>query len=276
MKKILLSAILLTSTVFSFGQELNTPAPSPTETIKQEFGLGQIELSYSRPGMKGRTIFGDLVPYGKIWRTGANQATTISFSDEVIIGGTKIPPGKYGLVTLPDAGEWTVIITKQLNVTGPAAYKQDQDVARVKVQPQTLPFNVETFTMLFGNIAADKCELQILWDNVYVGLPISADIDSKVTAQIKEVMENDNKPYFQAALYYIDNNKDLNQAVAWLDKAIAQNPDGFWIYYQKARAQAKLGKKQDAIATSNKSIELAKKAKNDDYVALNEKLQKSL
>ncbi len=272
MRKFILGIIAVTITYLSNSQALKTPAPSPTQTIEQEFGISSIELSYSRPGVKGRQIFGDLVPYGKVWRTGANGATTITFGDDVMIGDKKITAGKYGLLTIPGENEWTVIFTKQLDVTSPAAYKQDQDVVRVPVEAYKLPFSIETFTMDFNDITSNSCKLELMWDSVYVHVPITTDIDSKVMAQIKETMETDNRPYFQAALYYMDNGKDLNQAVQWLDKAIAQNPDGFFIYYQKARALAKLGKKQEAIAASNKSIELAKQAKNDDYVRLNEKL----
>ncbi|MEP7317439.1 MAG: DUF2911 domain-containing protein [Panacibacter sp.] len=276
MKKINLLIIFSALFFCSFAQELNTPQPSPTQQLSQNFGLAKIDLSYSRPGMKGRNIFGDLVPYGKVWRTGANQATTLTFGDDVMIGGTKVPAGKYGLLTIPDASEWTVIITKQTDVTSPAAYKQDQDVVRVKATPVDIGFPVETFTIMFGNVASNSCDLQIIWDNIAVTLPITTDVDSKLSAQIKELMENDNRPYFQAAMYYIETGKDLNQAVAWLDKATAQTPEGFWIYYQKARALAKLNKKQEALTASNKSIELAKAAKNDDYVALNNKLQKEM
>ena len=278
MKKNLTLAVLFFLCAFcvSNAQNLVTPQPSPSAEIKQNFGLSQIQVSYSRPGIKGRKIFGDLVPYNKVWRTGANSATTITFGDDVMMGGTKIAAGKYGLLTIPNENEWTIIITKQINVTNAAAYKQDQDVVRIAAKPFELPFSIESFTIDFGNVASDSCQLELMWDNVYVAVPITTDVDSKVMTQIKEVLENDNRPYFQAAQYYIDNGKDLNQAVAWLDKAIAQNPDGYFIYYQKARALAKLGKKQDALTASNKSIELAKAAKNDDYVALNEKLQKSL
>jgi len=278
MKKNLTLAVLFFLCAFcvSNAQNLVTPQPSPSAEIKQNFGLSQIQVSYSRPGIKGRKIFGDLVPYNKVWRTGANSATTITFGDDVMMGGTKIAAGKYGLLTIPNENEWTIIITKQTNVTNAAAYKQDQDVVRITAKPFELPFSIESFTIDFGNVASDSCQLELMWDNVYVAVPITTDVDSKVMTQIKEVLENDNRPYFQAAQYYIDNGKDLNQAVAWLDKAIAQNPDGYFIYYQKARALAKLGKKQDALTASNKSIELAKAAKNDDYVALNEKLQKSL
>ena len=278
MKNNLTLAVILSAFVFYTGhsQNLVTPQPSPTEEIKQNFGLSQIELSYSRPGIKGRKIFGDLVPYDKVWRTGANSATTLTFGDDVMMNGTKIPAGKYGLLTIPGENEWTIIITKQTDVTNPAAYKQDQDVLRITAKPEMLPFSIETFTIDFAAITSNSCKLEIMWDNVYVTTDITTDIDTKVMTQIKQIMEGDNLPYFQAALYYIDNGKDLNQAVEWLDKGIAQNPDAYYMYYQKARALAKLGKKQDAITASNKSIELAKAAKNDDYVALNEKLQKGL
>jgi len=276
MKKIFLLAIASFILFSSEAQQLNTPQPSPTANIKQNFALSSIEISYSRPGVKGRKIFGDLVPYGKVWRTGANNATTITFGEEVTIGGKKVAAGKYGLLTIPGETDWTIIISKQTDVTSPADYKQDQDVVRVQTQAQTLPFSIETFMISVDNIKSNSCTIGLIWDNVYAGFEITSDVESKVMAQIKSTMEGDNKPYFNAALYYIDNGKDLAKAVEWLDKAYAQTPEGFWILYQKARAQKMLGKKADAIATSNKSIELAKKAKNDDYVALNEKLQKEM
>jgi hypothetical protein len=278
MKKKLMLAVMLSGFLFcsTYSQELVTPQPSPTSEIKQNFGLSQMVISYSRPGIKGRKIFGDLVPYGKVWRTGANQATTITFGDDVTFGDKKVPAGKYGLLTIPGENEWTVILTKQLDVTSPAAYKQDQDVARVSAKPFQLPFKIETFTMGVSDITSNSAKLELMWDDVYVHVPVTTDVDTKISTQIKEIMEGDNRPYFQAALYYIESGKDLNQAVAWLDKAIAQDPTAFYVYYQKARALAKLGKKQDALTASNKSIELAKSAKNDDYVALNEKLQKTL
>ena len=276
MKKFFLLAAASYIFFSSEAQQLNTPQPSPTATIKQNFALSNIEISYSRPGVKGRKVFGDLVPYGKVWRTGANNATTITFGEEVMIGGTKVPAGKYGLLTIPGENEWTVIISKQTNVTSPADYKQDQDVARVTTKPEKVPFSIETFMINIDNIKSNSCEIGLGWDNIYTSFPVTADVESKVMAQIKNSMENDNKPYFNAALYYIDNGKDLNKAVEWLDKAYAQNPEAFWVLYQKARAQKMLGKKTDAMATSNKSIEIAKKAKNDDYVALNEKLQKEM
>lgn len=255
-------------------QSLKTPAPSPTQNIKQDFGLASIELSYSRPGIKGRKVFGDLVPFGKVWRTGANQATVLTFGDEVTIGGTKIPAGKYGLVSIPNAAFWTLIITKQLDITSPAAYKAENDVVRVKVKTVALPVSAESFTMQFVNVKAATCGLQIMWDKTAVTLPIATDVDSKVMAQIDQAMtgEEAKRPYFNAALYYMDNGKDLNKALEWFNKAVEQTPNAFWVMHQKANCEAKLGKKKEAIASANKSIELAKEAKNDDYVALNKKL----
>ena len=257
-------------------QSIKTPAPSTPQYVKQDFGLSSIELSYSRPGIKGRKIFGDLVPFDKVWRTGANQATTLTFGDAVTIDGTKIPAGKYGLLSIPGANEWTLIITHQLDVTSPTAYKPDQDVVRIKVSPHQMPFSVETFTILFSDVTSNSCNLQILWDNVIVMLPITTDVDTKIMAQINDAMNKDTHPYYTAAFYYLENGKDLNKALEWFDKALVQDPTAFYAVYQKARCQAKMGKKQDAIATAKKGIELAKQQNNPDYVALNEKLISSL
>jgi hypothetical protein len=275
LKKLLAISSFCCILIAADAQQVRTPQPSPTQTIKQDFGIGNIELTYSRPGMKGRKVFGDLVPFGKVWRTGANQATIITFSDSVSIGGTKMAPGKYGLLTIPNKDQWTVIVTKQLDVTSPAAYKQESDVVRVNVKPVTTKETVETFTMQFSNVKSNSTDLQIMWDNVVVSLPIATDFDSKVLAQIRTAL-NDNRPYFQAAMYYMETGKDLNQAITWLDKAIEQNGKAFWVYHQKANALAKLGKKEDAKTAAQKSMELAKEARNDDYVALNEKLLESL
>lgn len=276
MKKTILALFTLALAFQTSAQSLKTPAPSTTQTVKQEFGLGAIDLSYSRPNIKGRTIFGDLVPYGAIWRTGANNATTLTFSDEVMIGGKKIAPGKYGLLSIPGAKEWTLIITKQTDVTSPSAYKQEMDVVRITVPAVEMPFPTETFLMLFDNVKNNEIELNIVWEKTMVTLSIKADIDSKIMGQIDNLMNKDNKPYYNAAMYYMDNNKDLNQAAVWLEKATAQAPNAYWVWYQKARCMAQLGKKADALAASVKSMELAKTAKNPDYVTLNEKLQASL
>ena len=276
MRRFIFCAVAATAFFSLNAQSLKTPLPSPPQTIKQDFGISSIELSYSRPGIKGRKVFGDLVPYAKVWRTGANNATTISFGDDVNIGTAKVPAGKYGLLTIPGKDNWTIIITKQLEVTNPADYKQESDVARLDVKPMSMRDKIETFTMQFANVKSSTCDLEMMWENTAVVLPISSDVDVAVMKQIDEAMNKDNHPYFQAALYYLNNGKDLNQALMWFDKAIAQQPDGYWIYHQRANALAKLGRKDEAKVAAQKSIELAKDAKNDDYVRLNEKLLEQL
>jgi hypothetical protein len=264
MKKLILPLLTLVIAFHAEAQSLRTPAPSTAQTVKQEFGLGTIELSYSRPNAKGRTIFGDLVPYGAVWRTGANSATTLTFSDEVIIGGKKIPAGKYGLLSIPGAAEWTIIISKQLDVTSPSAYKQEMDVLRMNVPTVSLPFPIETFMILFEKVKSNELEMMIIWESTMVSIPVKTDIESKIMGQIDNLMNKDNKPYYNAAMYYMDNNKDLNQAATWLDKAVEQSPNAFFIWYQKARCLSLLGKKAEAKAASVKSLELAKAAKNPD------------
>ena len=275
MKKIL-SIIAIALCNFTFAQTLTTPQPSTTQIIKQNFALSAIELSYSRPNIKGRSVMGNLVPFGKVWRTGANGATTLTFEDDVTIDDKKIPAGKYGLLSIPDKENWTLIITKQTDVTSPAAYKETEDVVRVIVKPMITANKVETFTIQFANVKSNTCELQLMWENTAVALPISTDVDTKVMSQINNIMTKDNLPYFNAAMYYMENGKDLNQALSWFNKGIDQDPDAFYMYHQKANCLAKLGKKQEAIATAKKSIELATAAKNSDYVKLNEDLIKSL
>ncbi|ASZ12808.1 DUF2911 domain-containing protein [Chitinophaga pendula] len=256
----------------SVAQGLKTPAPSPAQTIKQDFALSSVEVSYSRPAIKGRTVMGDLVPYGKVWRTGANNATTITFGEDVIFGGTPVKAGKYGLLTIPGQREWTVILSKSLDVTSPSAYKQENDVVRVKVAPVEMPFAVESFMINFDEISADKMTMMLLWDRILVPVEIKAEIDGKIAAAIDAAMKGDKKPYFQAAMFYMETGRDKKQALAWLDAAAKENPKAFWVFHNKAKLQAAMGDKAGAKATALQSIELAKAAGNDDYVALNNKL----
>lgn len=276
MKKFFLFAALAAFFSFAEAQQLKTPAASPSQTVKQEFGLSSVELSYSRPAMKGRRIFGDLVPYGKVWRTGANAATTITFGADVTFGGKKVPAGKYGLLTIPNSYEWTVILTRQLDVTSPAAYKEDQDVARVKISTTNLPFPLESFLITFDNVLASSMNMIIGWDQTVVIIPVTTDVNAKVSAQIESLEGKEDFPYFAAASFYLENGKDLNKALTWFVKATEKDPDAFWVWYQKAQCLARLGKKNEAIAASKKSTELAVKAQSDDYVALNKKLQATL
>ena len=260
----------------SASAQLRTPAPSPLQTIKQDFGIGNIELSYSRPSAKGRTILGDIEPFGTVWRTGANNATTLTFSDDVKIGGKDIKAGKYGLLSIPGKDEWVFIITKDMNVTSAAAYKQENDVVRVNVKPSAMANHVETLTMQFGNLTNSSVDLQLMWEKTMVSLPITTNTDAKVMAQIENTLIKDNRPYFAAASYYYDNGKDLNLARQWVDKAVESNPKAFWMHLLKARIAVKQGDKATAKASAEKTKELATEAKNDNYVRMANELLASL
>lgn len=275
LKKLFCAAFTLLLVTSIQAQAIKTPAPSPTQTIKQDFGISSIELVYSRPGMKGRKIFGDLVPWGQVWRTGANSATRIKFADDVTIGGKSLKAGEYAIYTIPNQSDWDIIINKGSANWG-TEYKEADDVLRFKAKSMKMDESMETFTMQFANVKPASTELHIMWDKTAVAIPISMDVESKVMAQINTAMNKDNHPYFQAAMYYMDNGKDMNQALSWLDKAVEMQPNAYWIQHQRANALAKLGRKDEAIAAANKSMQMAKEQNNPDYVRLNEKLIASL
>lgn len=272
MKKILLALVAVASIMTAQAQSIKTPAPSPTQTIKQDFALSSIEVNYSRPNMKGRTVFGDLAPYGKLWRTGANAATKVTFGEDVTVGGVAVKAGTYVLYTVPNKDEWEVIFNKGLGNWGIDGYKKEEDVARFKVKPLALTSSVETFTIQLGNVTPATADIQVSWEKTQINIPVAADIDSKISKSIDAAMNVDNRPYFQAASYYFETGKDLKQALAWTNKAIENSPKAFWMVHLKAKILAKMGDKAAAVTAANQSIVLAKEAKNDDYVALNEKL----
>ncbi|MGF2412904.1 DUF2911 domain-containing protein [Ferruginibacter sp.] len=268
MKKILLIASAVFAVSFANAQTLTTPQPSPTQTVKQNFGVGTVELNYSRPAKKDRKIMGDLVPFGKVWRTGANAATTLTFSEDVTIGGKEVKAGKYGLLSIPDADKWTIIITKDVNVNQPSLYKQENDVVRVEAKVITTPFTIENFTIGFADITGSSCNVELMWENTYIQFPVTTGTDAKVMAQIDNLMNKDNKPYFNAASYYYDNGKDLTQALGWVNKALETNKEAFWMYLLKARILKKTGDKAGSKAAATMCKDLAAKAKNDDYVKM--------
>jgi Protein of unknown function (DUF2911) len=276
MKKIALFVTALAALTFAHAQQLTTPQPSPTQVVKQNFGVGFIELNYSRPAKKDRKVMGDLVPFGKVWRTGANAATTLTFSEDVTIGGKEIKAGKYGLLTIPDAGKWTIIISKDVTVNQPSAYKQENDVVRVEANTVTTPFTVENFTIGFSDITGSSCNIEMMWENTYLNFPVTTGTDKKVMGQIDNLMNKDNKPYFNAASYYYDNGKDLNQALAWVNKALETNKEAFWMYLLKARILKKTGDKAGSKAAAIMTKDLATAAKNDDYVKMATELMAGL
>ena len=257
------------------GPRLDIPAASPASTIKQRVGVTDIEVVYSRPGMKGREVFGGLVPYGEVWRTGANNATLISFSTPVTFQGTRVEAGSYELFTIPGKDEWTVILQKAAKQWGAYVYDQKNDVARGTVKPVDHPEAVETFAINFADLRDDSATLNLVWDRTRVPVKLETDVVSTLVPQIEAVMASPGgkKPYVPAAMFYLDHNLDLKKALGWMDAAIAEQPDFYPIIYRKALIQAKMGDKEGAIATAKQSMDLAAKATGqakDEYIRLNE------
>lgn len=277
MKRLIIAASVITSMVIgTAGAQVKMPAPSTTQTLKQEFGMGSIEITYSRPSTKGRKVFGDLVPTGKLWRTGANAATKIVFTDPVEIGGKKIDSGTYVLYSIPTEESWEIILNKGLKNWGIDGYKESEDVVRFKVDAVKTKPTVETFTIQFANIKSESCELQILWENKAVTIPITTDIKEKIRAQIEAAMATDKKPYWQAAQFYNEYDKNLPKALENINKAIDENKKGFWMFLYKAKIQKEMGNVAGALESSKTSLALATEANNADYVKMNEQLQKEL
>lgn len=272
MKKLVV-LLLSVVTMSVSAQSITMPQPSPTQTIKQDFALSNVEVSYSRPSMKGRTVFGNLVPYDAIWRTGANQPTTFMFGEDVKLNGQMVKAGTYSVLTKPGKMEWTVMLCDPKVAS--SSYKAGDEKYTFMAKPVKLPMNVETFTIMLSNQTANSMEIDLIWDNVEVPIKVEADIDTKVMAQIDQAMSGENLPYFQAASYYYENGKDLKKAMMWVDKAVEQQPNAYWVAHMKAKIQKKSGDVAGAMATAKKSMELAEKAGNMDYVKLNKDLMGS-
>lgn len=277
MKKLtIILAVFTCFTLQNATAQIKFPAASPTQTLKQDFGMGSIEITYSRPGAKGRNVFGDLVPYGKLWRTGANGPTTIKFTTPVEIGGKKLDTGTYVLYTIPNEENWEVIINNGLKNWGADGYKESEDIIRFKVPSIKAKTKTETFTMQITNVKPDTCHLEIMWEKRGIDITITADINEKLKSQLDAAMLTDKKPYWQAAQFYFEYEKSLPKALDYISKATVENPKAFYMFLYKARIQKEMGKIADAMESSKTSLLLSKEAKNDDYVRMNEKLQKEL
>lgn len=275
MKQIILAVSLFAAGTFAKAQ-VKMPAPSPTQTVKQDFALGSVEVVYSRPSAKGRSIIGGLVPYNKVWRTGANSATLIKFTDAVELGGKKVDTGTYALYTIPGESSWQVILNKGTSNWGSMGYKESDDVIRFSVPSMKMKSMVETFTMQFADIKPESCELQLMWEKTIVSVPIKAVIKDRIRAQIEKAMATDKKPYFTAAQFYREYDMNNTKALEAIKGAVAENPKAYYMWIYKAKIEKDLGDKVAARASSEKSLELAKAEKNDDYVTMNEEFLKKL
>ncbi|MCB0609287.1 MAG: DUF2911 domain-containing protein [Lewinellaceae bacterium] len=254
--------------------QIRTPAASPGAELKQTVGLTDITLAYSRPSMKGRKIFSaeGVVPFGSVWRLGANSATKFTFSTDVKLGGQPLKAGSYAVLATPGASSW-VFMFYPYESTNWTSYTEKDPVAKVTAQPQSLaPINIETLTFDIGDITNTSANIGIMWESTWVALPLEVPVDEAVMASIKSTLAGPTpNDYYAAASYYHAAGKDLNQALEWIQKATNVEKPAFWQVRTEALILADLGKKKEAIAAAKKSLELAKAAGNDDYVRMNEK-----
>lgn len=270
--KINLFPIALCAVIGSFlGQDLRAqplqeskiefPQASPSATMKERVGFTDVEVEYARPSVKGRKIFGGLVPYGEVWRTGANSATKITFGTDVKFGGSDVPAGSYALFTIPESGEWTVILNKAEGQWGSYAYDAKNDQLRVKVKPVALTEVVESMTIGLSGLSDDAATLNISWDKTRVPIKLQTNLLAVLVPQIEAAMAGaGKKPYFEAAMFYYAHDLDMKKAVSWIDEAVKEQPDAMWIIYRKGLILAKAGDKKAALAAANQSLELANKA----------------
>lgn len=271
MKKIILSiatvaALILTA--HTADAQVKLPPASSTQTITQGLGIKNVKLTYQRPNIKARTIFGELVPFGQVWRTGANNIPTITFEDEVTIEGHKVAAGTYGIFSIPNANQWTIVLSKNANQWGSYQYKQEEDILRFDVKPSKTNHKVESFTMNFEDITPNSAKLTLSWDHTKVGFNIVTDQTKEIMASIEQAMQSEKKPYFQAAQYYFNNNLDIKKAAEWANAA-DQGNSAPHIKYWKSLILNKAGDKAGAKKAAQEGIEMAKKANNQEYVKLN-------
>jgi hypothetical protein len=275
MKHFILFTILLFTVATTVLAQIKTPQLSPSCKLTQEVGLIKVDIDYSRPSAKGRKIFGDLVPYGLLWRTGANASTKVTFSDDVIVGGVALKKGTYALYTIPEEKDWSIVFYKNTNIWGApeaSAYKEEEVAAKFMATAVPLRDLVETFTLNFNNLRSNAADLELTWENTKVIIPITVDTDGKVMATIKSIMDGPAATdYYAAARYYFEEKKDMALALAWVDKSLEKGGDKFFILRLKANILAELGRYKDAIATAEKSTELAKQEGNADYPRMNDK-----
>lgn len=263
--------------------QVQTPQASPAGSVSTVVGLTDVKVDYFRPSAKGRTIFGEgsaLIPYGSIWRTGANSGTKITFGDDVKVEGIDVPKGEYLIYTWPGASEWTISLYKDISLGGnTGGYDKSKEAANFKVKSEKLTSKVETLTINIGDISADSktAAVQIAWENTSVKFTIGVDYDTKVMKSIEASTKVNPNNYFSAAVYFLENGKDPKQALEWINKSLEGNANPpYWMLYQKARIQKANGDKAGAMSTSNASLEAAKKAGNRDYENMNMDLQKTL
>ncbi len=273
MKKLitLICVIVLT---FSVQSQIVTPAPSPAAEVKQTVGLTEVAVTYSRPSMRGRTIFGDLVPYDQLWRTGANAHTIVSFSEDVIIAGSDLKAGSYALFTKPGQAAWEVYFYTETEGGGtPENWDESKVAAKTSIEVYPIPMDIETFTITIDDVTSNGAVIGLLWEKTYVGIPFEVHTDKAVVASIESTLNGaaaKAEDYYSAASYYYSEDKDINQSKTWMDKAMSMtDKPAFWQLRQQSLIYAKAGDKKGAIELAKKSLAASEAAKNNDYIKMN-------
>ena len=272
MRKIL-SAVALFIAFGSSHAQIRTPQASPKATVSQMVGLTEVEINYSRPSMRGRTIFGDLVPFGKVWRTGANENTLISFSEDVVIDGKTLKKGQYSIYTIPKAENWDIIFYKTTDNWGnPQKWDDDNVALKASAKPEMLNRAVESFTIGINNLDNNFANLELSWEKTIVPLRFEVPTQKMAMESIERSLGGPTaSEYFAAGQYFYQSNGDANKALSYVNKALEMSKDKpFYMYRQKSLIQARLGDKKGAIETAKLSLAGAQQAKNMDYVKMNQ------
>jgi hypothetical protein len=263
----------------AMAQQIQMPQASHSAKISQRVGLTDVVVDYSRPSTKGRKIFGELVPFGQVWRTGANNATVLTFSTEVIISGTKVPAGSYALFSIPGKSSWTMILSKNTKQWGAIEYDAKDDQLRFEASPSKTSRMYDSFDISFNKLTDNGADLSIKWEQTRVDFSIQTDVDPIVMSDIKkqviDAQSTNPALLYQAANYYFTSNKDLNQAYTWIKQSTSSDPK-YWTLHLQAKIEMSLGKKTEALESATKSKKLAEEGKNLDYVGLNDRLIKSI
>ena len=271
MKKVVFIAIAFIASL-SMQAQIQAPQPSPFSTVTQRVGLTDVSVEYSRPSMRGRTIFGNLVPFDKIWRTGANARTKITFSTDVTIGDGSVKAGSYAIFTKPGATSWDVYFYTESDGGGaPQEWDESKVAAHIKVNTAAMDMPIETFTITFDDLHNGGATLGMLWEKTYVGVPFMVPSKEMTLKSIDATMGGPSaNDYFSAATFYFDEGMDLNKAKTWIDKAVSMNEKAYWMMRAQSLIYAKMGNKKGAIEAAKKSLAAAKAANNADYVKMNE------
>ncbi|MFK7935245.1 MAG: DUF2911 domain-containing protein [Saprospiraceae bacterium] len=252
--------------------QIKTPSASPSAKFTTTVGLTDVAVEYSRPSMKGRTIFAadGLVPFGKVWRTGANSATKVTFADDVKVAGQDVKAGSYAVLTKPMAGEWTVMFFPYEKGSW-SSYVEKTPAVTVQAKTKNLGASMETFLINVGKVTDKSAHIQFIWDDVMASVPMSVMVDERVMASIEKTLSGPTGgDYYNAGTYYHTAGKDLNQALTYVQKATKVAEPKFWQVRREALILADLGRTKEAVAAANLSKDLAMKAGNDDYVRMNE------